>query len=143
MSESEAVATLRKTLEKDLQEIFGSYRVDKDGDFMIDHDGTMTWIRPVPWAEDQTIVRIWSITNVGVRVDPELTKFLVTENGKVVFGGFSLDESKPAVLFAHTLLGDFLQKKELEVAIAAVVVTANQYDDMIKERFGGTKFTEQ
>jgi hypothetical protein len=142
MTESEAVATLRTTLEKHLNEAFGGYQVDQDGDFVVRHGSSVTYVRPMEWAADQTIVRIQSIINVGMRVDAELTKFLATENGKLVFGAFALNEEKPAIAFGHTLLGDFLQRKELEMAIAAVATTAEEYDDQIKERFGGKLFTE-
>ncbi len=139
---ADSLATLRKTIEEDLKETFGSYQVDKDGDFVLTHESVITWIRPAEWIQGQTVVNVFSITNVGMDVTPELTKFLATENSKFVFGAFALDETRPSVLFRQTLLGDFLQRKELEAAIAAVVLTANQYDDQIKQRFGGRLFTE-
>jgi hypothetical protein len=144
MADSEAVATLRQTLQDHLTEIFGSYQVDKDGDFVVQHPGisAITFVRPMDWMDEQTIVRVFSITNVGMKVDEELSKFLATENAKLVFGAFFLDEDKPAVGYGHTLLGDFLQRKELEVALTAVVATAEKYDDEIKERFGGQLFME-
>lgn len=144
MPDSEALATVRKTLQDYLTEIFGNYQVDQDGDFMVVHPlgSSVAYIRALDWGDGQTIVRVWAITNVGMRVDGDLARFLASENNSVVFGAFALNEDKPAVHFGHTLLGDFLQRKELEVAVAAVVTTADHYDDQIKERFGGKLFKE-
>ena len=144
MEESEAVATLKQTLQDHLMEAFGTYQVDRDGDFVIQQPGVsaVTYVRPTDWVEGQTLVRVFSFTNVDMRVDQELTKFLVTTNANLIFGAFFLDEDAPRVGFRHTLLGDFLQRKELEVAVRAVVSTAEEYDDQIKERFGGRLFTE-
>ena len=142
MAASDPVGVLRETVGRYLRESFGSYDVDGDGDFAIRRGSTMTWVRPLAWADGQTIVRIWSITNVDVGVDGELTRFLATESGRFVFGGFQLDEERRAVLFGHTLLGDFLSRKELADAVEAVASTADHYDGVIQARFGGRTFSQ-
>jgi hypothetical protein len=75
-------------------------------------------------------------------VSGELARFLATESGKFIFGGFALDEERRNVIFGHTLLGDFLSRKELAEAVEAVSTTADFYDDQIKARFGGRLFSE-
>jgi hypothetical protein len=142
MTDSPAVASLRRKLESHLEELFGGCEADPDGDFMLAHGSTMTWLRPMDWEDGRTIVRVWAVTNVDVRVGPELARFLLNENANQVFGGFALDPAKRTVAFGHTLLGDFLQRKELALAIAGVVNAADEYDDRIKARFGGKLFTE-
>jgi type III secretion system-like peptide-binding chaperone len=142
MPDSEAVSTLRTTLGGYLQEIARAHQTDADGDFVLVHDQGVMWLRPLDWVEGRTIVRVWSITNVGLRADSELARFILTENAKLIFGGFSLDPERPAVAFGHTLLGDVLQRKELEVAIGAVASTTGHYAEQIKARFGGRLFTE-
>ena len=142
MAEAEAVAALRRKLERYLGELFGGARVDPEGDFVIGRGSAVTWIRPIELPGERTGVRIWSITNVEMRVDDELTRFIATENGKLLFGVFHLEESRPALIFAHTLLGEFLNRKELEVAVDAVDSAADVYDDLVKARFGGRLFSE-
>ena len=142
MDEPASVSALRTKLERYLQELFGSFEVDPDGDFVIGSGSAPVWIRPIELPGDRTGVHIWSITNVDVRVDDELTRFLVTENGRLVFGAFELADDQPTVAVGHTLLGEFLNRKELEVAIAAVGTTADHYDGLVKERFGGRLFGE-
>lgn len=142
MSESPAVAALREKLDGYLRNSLANATVDDEGDFMIPYEATTTWVRPVAWTEGRTLARIWSITNVGVRVDGELTKFLLTTNASVVFGGFRLDSSVPAVILVHSLLGDYLNRMELLTAVAAVATTADHFGPEIKRRFGGRLFTE-
>jgi hypothetical protein len=140
--ESGAVGVLRTKVERYLEELYGGYQVDADGDFALGAESARAWVRPVELPGGRTGVRVWSITNVGMRVDDELTRFLATENAKFVFGSLALDEGRPAILFGHTLLGEFLNRRELEVAVDAVVSIADEYDDRIKSRFGGQLFSE-
>lgn len=136
------VEELRRTLERYLDEIFGGHQADPEGDYVVAFGSAMTFLRPAEIYGGQTAVRVWSITNLDVPVTDELTRFVATENGKLVFGVLSLDESRGAVVLAHTLLGEFLNREELKVAVAAVASVADGYDDQIKTRFGGRLFTE-
>lgn len=125
-----------------LKESFPDVRVDDEGDFMFRHEDTVTWIRPVEWDDGRILVNVWSITNEGMRVDGELTKFLLTTNAGLGLGGFRLDEKVPAVLFVHSFLGDYLNKIELQAGVTAVTMTAAQYAGQIRARFGGRLFVE-
>ena len=136
------VDALRGKVDGFLKGTFAGVSVDDAGDFMIPFDDVMVWVRPVEWTEGRTIARVWSITNVGMPVDGDLTKFLVTSNTKLMIGGFRLDEGGPAVMIVHSLLGDDLDQMELVASVAAVAGAADHYAAEIKERFGGKLFTE-
>lgn len=136
------LAALTSKLERYLEEIFGGFQRDPDGDFVVRSGSAALWIRPFEIEGGRTAVRVWSITNVDVTVDDELTRFIAVENGRLLFGSLQLAEDRPSVLLGHTLLGEFLNRKELEVAVAAVGSTADHYDDLIKARFGGSTFGE-
>ena len=137
-----AVDVLRERVERYLRETTLQWSVDDTGDFMIPYRSVITWIRPMPWTEERTLVRVWSITNVDMRADAELTRFLVTTNAKLAFGGFHLDENRPSVIMANALLGEYLNRAELQVAVAAVTGTADKFAPEIKQRFGGKLFIE-
>jgi hypothetical protein len=141
MTESEVVAVLRTALAAHLEAAFGSYEVDRDRDFVVRRGSARVFVRPLEQA-GRTFVRISSVSNVGVSVDGGLTRFLATENSTLAFGKFSLNEEASAVHVAHTLLGDFLNRDELAIAVGAVAEIADRYDDEIKQRFGGRLFTE-
>lgn len=136
MTDSEAVAALRTALKAYLGAAFGGYEVDQDDDFVVSRGSARVWVRPLE-QEGRTFVVIWSVTNVGVPITGELTTFLAAENAALPFGKFGLNEQASSVQLVHTLLGDFLNREELEVAVDAVADTADQYDDQIKARFGG------
>lgn len=142
MAEAEAVAALRRKLERYLGELFDGFEIDPDGDFVIGSGSAAVWLRAIELVGERTGVHIWSITNVDMRVDDELTRFIATENRDLLFGVLHLAEDRPAVALGHTLLGEFLNRKELETAVNAVADAADAYDDRIKARFGGTIFTE-
>ena len=130
----------REQVEKQLRESGIAFGVDQDGDLAVPFGNTITFIRPVEESGTK-LVRIWAITNVDIELSDELTRFLATENAKLAFGGFEVDGSRKVAL-SHTLLGDYLQRAELEAGLAAVAVAADRYNDDIKSRFGGKLFGE-
>ena len=136
------VAALREKVDGHLKGTFTGVSVDDAGDFMIPFDNAVVWVRPVEWTDGRTIARVWAITNVGMQVNGALTKFLVTTNAKIAIGGLRLDESGPAVMIVHSLLGEDLDQMELVASVAAVAGAADHFAGEIKERFGGKLFTE-
>lgn len=142
VQDSAALAALRDKLAGYLRNTTANVGVDADGDFMIPYGSAFTWVRPVDWTEGRTLVRVWSITNVDLPVDGELTKFLLTANARIVFGGFRVDPSVPTVMLVHCLLGEYLNRDEFLTAVSAVATTADQYGPEIKAHFGGRLFNE-
>lgn len=137
------VDALRRRVDQFLGETPLRFSVDDAGDFMVPYGSTITWIRPMSWKEGRTLVRVWSITNVDMDGGAELTKFLVATNARLAFGGLHLDEDRGSVIMAHSLLGDYLNRAELKVAVAAVAGTADRFAPEIKQRFGGKLFMEK
>lgn len=142
MAGSAQLDEVRGKVERFLKEAIPDVSVDEQGDFMVRLGSAVTWVGPIDWEDGRTLVRVWSVTNVGMSVDAELTKFLVTTNGRLLFGGFRLDEAVPAVMMVHCLLGEYLNRMELVTAVAAVAGTADHFAPEIKERFGGKLFTD-
>lgn len=140
MSRRLGAEALRRRLEQYLQELGVAYSVDRAGDFAVSGGHATTFVSARDRGE-RTVARIWAITNVDVEPTDELTRYLLTENAKIAFGGFQTDGSSKVAL-SHTLLGDYLQRAELEVALAFVASTADRYAEEIKRRFGGKLFGE-
>lgn len=136
------VEDLRERVERYLRETPLGVSVDDAGDFMIEYGAAITWLRPMPWKPERTLLRVWSITNVDMAVTAELTRFLVTTNAKLAFGGLHLDERRPSVIMAHSLLGEYLNREELRVAVGSVAGTADRFAPEIRQRFGGRLFTD-
>lgn len=134
--------SLRKKVGSYLRDNVPGVSVDEEGDYTFRYEYIVIRIRPAAWTEGRTLVKVWSLTNLGVRVDAELTKFLVTRHVLSLFGGFRLDERTPAVIVGYTLLGDDLSEAELMNAISGVMGTAHKHAREIERRFGGNLLFE-
>jgi hypothetical protein len=87
-------------------------------------------------------VRLFSITNAGVKVVPELGLFLARLNFGLTFGRFVLDSEHNAIWFDETLLGDQFTDDDLRFTIRVVASTADDWDDRLKQMFGGATYQE-
>ncbi|MFN2588925.1 MAG: YbjN domain-containing protein [Actinomycetota bacterium] len=136
------VVALRELIEGKLAEIAGTYLVDQHGNYVLGLQSARSFIVPT-WLENgMTVVRVFAITNIDVPVTADLTRWLLAKNLEFVFGAFALDVEHGAIWFNHNLLGGFVAPEELEATIAAVIETANRFDDEIKSRFGGRLYVE-
>ncbi|HEX2295410.1 MAG TPA: YbjN domain-containing protein [Actinomycetota bacterium] len=139
--EPPAVVALREMIEGKLASL-GGYLVDNHGNYIVGLQTARTFVVPT-WLENgATVVRVFAITNLAVPVTAELTQWLLGKNLEFVFGAFALDAENGAIWFNHNLLGQFAAPEELEATIAAVIETANRFDDEIKSRFGGRLYVE-
>jgi len=140
--EPEKVQKLRELIESKLAEMVDLYFTDDHGNYVLGIASARVFIVPT-WIENgATIIRVFAITNLDVPVTAELTQWLLQKNLEFVFGGFALDGDAGAIWFNHNMLGDFAHPEQLEATLAAVAQTADQYDDQIKERFGGRLYIE-
>lgn len=141
LPEPAPVAELGQRLERFAGELFEDWCVDDEGDFSIGGPGAGVWIRPVELPGGRSGLRIWSITNMDVRVDDGLARFIVTENAGMTFATLYLEQGRPSVAVGHTLPSTF-NRTELELAVEAVASAAKEYGSRIKKRFGGKLFDE-
>lgn len=97
-----------------------------------------------PWEKaDLATVRATSCVTIGSTISPELMLFLLTENRRMRFGAFHLDQANQ-VLFAESVLGgENMDLMELQTCILSVVTIADTYDDILAQRFGGQRALEQ
>ncbi len=142
MPDSDAVTTLKTTISKYLQESFGGFLRDQNDNFVLQAGSARIVIVPVDWVDGQTLVKIVALVNKDGGPAEELAKYLIAENLKLIFGKFSVEPTERMVFYEHALLGDFLNRKELEIAVKAIAFTADKFDDEIQARFGGKKFGE-
>ena len=133
-----APAVLREAVGRYLRESFGDVPVDQDNDFVVRRGDAVAWVRPLSLPpNDVAAVLVWTTSNVDVPMSPDLTRFLATEGANLPFGQFQLYEDPVRINIAHSLLGDFLSREELEVAVDAVLSGSERYGPLIKQRFGG------
>ena len=130
-------------------------RIEIDnGDFILRYSDVSTILRvaisdwTTPGAdESETIVTLSSPVLFGVKPTEELFKWVAMEGSRYFFGHLRVMEDNPDrggvfIVFTHTLLGDYLDQKELEHAVWSVLNTADSLDDELQQRFGGTRLIE-
>ncbi|MDQ3760487.1 MAG: YbjN domain-containing protein [Actinomycetota bacterium] len=86
--------------------------------------------------ENHSVVMVQSWVVTRIESSMELYHFLLRLNNDLLYGAFSIDDAND-ISFRACLYGDTLDQEELSMAIAAVALTADEYDDEIIARFGG------
>lgn len=124
-----------------LRAMLGGYQVDAWGNYTFTHEDARVFVT-VGMSPIGPQVGVFSVTNVEVDLSPQLAGFLLTTNHQLNFGAFSFDPESGAVWLRHSLLGTTLDGPELQSAVAAIASTAAHFDDVIRDRFGGRRFTD-
>jgi hypothetical protein len=92
---------------------------------------------------DFAIVRMVAPILHDVPLSAELYEYVALNADNGNFGSLGLwpdEEKKTALLLVrHSLLADYLDKEELLQAVYAVGSAADELDDQLQERFGGTR----
>lgn len=133
---------VRDKVQRILNSRFGTIQIDKDGDFTMRHESARLFIRC--WEHgDSVVLRLTSPIVFGAQAGPELFKYIATE-GTYIFGNLYANEGENGctIVMHHSLLGDYLDEEELVTAVVRVLGTANELDDDLAAKFGGTVFHE-
>ncbi len=98
-------------------------------------------------ASGRTLVSIFAPVGIDVPFSPTFFEWVARNCGNWLFGhlGLEVNEQDPAkgsLLLKHTLLGDSLDRDEFVDAVAAVAQTAEDIDDEVVTRHGGTRAHE-
>lgn len=137
------LAEARGRIEKVLTALQGRRpEQDEDGDYLVPTGDVRVVVAPRVAHGGPAVVRIFAITNVGVSVTPELGLLLARLNFGLMFGRFALDAEHQSIWFDETLLGDQFSDEELRFTIQVVATTADQWDDRLKQMFGGATYQE-
>jgi len=108
-------------------------------------------IRVQDWGKDregepQSIVLISSLILRGVKATPALFEWVARKGGSRWFGHVEVFDDKEAgtvyLIMGHTLLGDYLDEKELEVGMYAIISAADAWDDELQKEFGGKRWAD-
>lgn len=134
---------VRTKVQRILAEMLGGVMVDSDGDFRIEYESTLGFVRVRDWGDGDTIVSVEALLVRDVPVTPALFEWMARDGADYLFGKpylwQSTEDASNTLLFQQHLLGNFLDRQELEVAVRCVFNTANDLDDVVRERFGGAR----
>ena len=141
-NESKDIEALRNRVQTYLRQKQLSYEVKPNGNLWIRQGSTVVVVDPRPWNE-RTLVKLMAPVALEIsKITPELTRFLAEKNHQLLFGKFSLDTEGKAVWYEHVLLGDDLDAEELFVAVAAIALTADEYDEQVAKMARGKRVAD-
>jgi hypothetical protein len=137
------LAAARERIEKIVTALLGRRpEQDADGDYVLPMHDVQVVVAPRALPGGPVLVRVFAIAIVGMTVTPALGLFLARLNFGLAFGRFALDAEHSSIWFDETLLGDQFSDEELRFTIQVVASTADQWDDRLKQMFGGVTYQE-
>jgi hypothetical protein len=150
------MATVEQTMMKVQRLLTGpmGLRISLGGDtisVIFDKSSASVQLRCQDWGKDregepQSLVLISSLILKAVKATPALYEWVARKGGSRWFGHVEVyDDKEPGTVYlmmSHTLLGDYLDEKELEVGMYAVLSAADSWDDELQKQFGGKRWAD-
>jgi hypothetical protein len=112
---------------------------------------TAVHVRVRDWGKDsegqpRSLVLVSAPILREVPPSPALFEWVARNGGTRWFGHVEVyDDREPgkvSLFFSHTLLGDYLDEKELAAALWGVLQGADEWDDQLKAQFGGKRWID-
>jgi len=141
------VDQVRTKVQRILTDNFGKVEIDRDNDFVARKDSAVTFIRVREgFGDDGTIIDVKCPLLMEVPLTKELFQWVATEGQMYKLGGVWVnpdDNGKTGwVYFKYAIIGEDLDESELMTAVGVVLVTSDQLDNELQEKFGGELFGE-
>lgn len=137
---SAVVDATRGKVQKYLTDLFGTVELDRGGGFGFRYHSTRVFVSVDSFGDDQSVVQVFAPVIINAPESDELYEEIACSG--FTLGHLSISDGegdRKTIVFAHRMLGDFLDPEELETAVMAVAVTADRLDDEFEGRFGGSK----
>ena len=113
---------------------------------------TSVQLRIQDWGKDsegdsRSLILITSLILRAAPVSPALFEWVARNGGTRWFGHIEVfdNSSVPGtvdLVMSHTLLGDYLDEKELGTAMWGVLGAADSWDDELQQKFGGKRWID-
>mgnify|MGYP001256735168 CR=1 FL=1 len=150
------MATVEQTMMKVQRLLTGpmGLKITLDGDnigIRFQDLSTSANIRVQDWGRDhegepRTIVLITSLILRNVQPTPALFEWVARQGGSRWFGHVEVHNEPTGglvyLLMSHSLLGDYLDEKELETALYGILSAADGWDDELQKQFGGKRWAD-
>ena len=144
------IEEVRKKVQRILTDELGRVEIDRDGDYVLHHESAVVFVslRAMGDKPDSNIViNAFAPLVINVPLTPDVYKWVATEGQHYFFGHcqlFENDDNKKLgrILFGYAIVGNDLDPNELQNLIGITMLTANELDDMLKDKFGGQLFSE-
>lgn len=145
---------VKDKVQRALRQVFNIVNVSDTG-FTVPYESTMCWVDFFEVTDPDSVkfrkehdlplitVHFWAMTVVGARKSNELFEWVATEGGGYNFGAFRAvkrDDDLYNVVFEYTTPGETIDPMEVKSALIAVCTTADDMDETLVGRFGGSTF---
>ena len=140
------LASIKNNVRKILTNEFGSISEDDDGSFFIRNESTVAFIDINDWDHDGQnvgVIEVFSIVSSGLKeVNKDLAVELTTDLSRRFGSWFFLKRPDGLwnLLFKADLIGATVDAAELINAVTLVAIVANEEDDKIVRKYGGSVF---
>ena len=140
------VAAVRTKVQQYLTQNFSNINVDKDGDFSLRHGSTRLFVKT---RTRDTAEFTWVTLEVPLLFEvaetPAVFEHVALHADDYIFGHLNAYRGDKGLIiyFTHSLLGDYLDEEELVKAVGLMLNVADDLDNELKEKFGGTVFHEE
>jgi len=140
------LASIKNNVRKILTSEFGSISEDDSGSFFVRNESTVAFVDIGEWDHDGQnvgIIEVYSIVASGLKeVNKDLAVELTTDLSRRFGSWFFLKRPDGLwnLLFKADLIGATIDATELINAVMLVAIVANDEDDKIVRKYGGSVF---
>ena len=148
MSDRAAVQQVREKVERYFTELTGTgFDTTPGGSISARHGSTRLFMACAPLGAGLTAVHLSAPVVLAVAPGPELYRFLALTSGRYPFGRLLMRQSDTHqslvdVFYQHSLLGDYLDREEFNLAVSIVAQAADELDNEMQSLFGGRRMHE-
>lgn len=137
----------KQTYEKILpwmKEMFGDFvgKREESPEFGVRVGSALAQTAIYPMGEDDSVISTRAYVVTGVDLTADLMHFLLRENDRMTFGAFGIDQDGD-IFFEHTIVGSTCDQPELKTSVSSVAIIADEYDDLIVEKWGGKRAVDR
>jgi hypothetical protein len=113
------------------------HQVQERPAFLMPQGSTIVHVAVNAMGDDESAITVGANVVMGAKITPELMQWLLSHNARSLFGAFGINPENGTISCDHSIVGSTCDQKELFTSVSYVAGTADQYDDMIIEKFGG------
>jgi hypothetical protein len=138
--------SIKNNVRKILADEFGSISEDANGSFFIRNESTVAYVDIQDWdhgGQNVGVIEIYAIVALGLKeVNKDLAVELVTDLSRRFGSWFFLkrDDGMYNLIFKADLVAATVDPAELINSVVLVAIVANDEDDKIVRKYGGTVY---
>ncbi len=132
----------KKKVEKYLTELYENLE-RAENFYRIRYGSTAIIVSIFNWQEKLIFVRIQALVLKELVENFEIYTYIANINRSCFYGKLNYFPKEKALIFEHFLLGEYLERDELDSVVLSLAIVADKIDDELKSKFGGKRFVDK